>query len=216
MKAIAYQKSLPSTDPLALQDIDLPEPTPLARDLLVEVQAVAVNPVDTKVRQRQDPPAGEWKVLGWDAVGVVKTVGKDVSLFKPGDLSKLVAEACPDGVDVFFDNIRGEILDVGLANISQGACVVLCGRISGINADAPGPGPQNYFALTVKRARIEGFIYLDYRDKFSAMINKMSQWVAEGRITCKSDIVEGGISIFPTVFPRLFSDENFGKLMIKV
>lgn len=85
MKAISYQKSLPSTDDNALQDIDLPEPTPLARDLLVEVQAVAVNPVDTKVRQRQEPPAGEWKVLGWDAVGVVKAVGKDVRLFKPGD-----------------------------------------------------------------------------------------------------------------------------------
>ena len=85
MKAIAYQKCLPSTDPLALQDIDLPGPTPLARDLLVQVQAVAVNPVDTKVRQRQEPPVGEWKVLGWDAVGVVKAVGTDVSLFKPGD-----------------------------------------------------------------------------------------------------------------------------------
>jgi zinc-binding alcohol dehydrogenase family protein len=85
MKAIAYQACLPSTDPLALQDIELPEPSPLPRDLLVEVQAVAVNPVDTKVRQRQAPPAGEWRVLGWDAVGVVKAVGKEVSLFKPGD-----------------------------------------------------------------------------------------------------------------------------------
>ncbi len=85
MKAIAYQHSLSSDDPLALQDIDLPEPAPLARDLLVEVQAVAVNPVDTKMRQRQAPPAGEWKVLGWDAVGVVRAVGKGVSLFKPGD-----------------------------------------------------------------------------------------------------------------------------------
>lgn len=85
MKAIAYQKSLPIDDPLALQDVDLPDPTPLASDLLVEVNAVAVNPVDAKVRLRAAPPAGEWKVLGWDTVGVVRAVGKDVNLFKAGD-----------------------------------------------------------------------------------------------------------------------------------
>ena len=73
MKAIAYQHSLPIADALSLQDVDLLEPTPLARDLLVEVHAVAVNPVDAKVRLRAAPPAGEWKVLGWDAVGVVLT-----------------------------------------------------------------------------------------------------------------------------------------------
>ncbi len=85
MKAIAYQHSLPIDDPLALQDVDLPEPTPGARDLLVEVHAVAVNPVDAKVRQRAAPPAGDWKVLGWDAVGVVRAVGAEVRRFKPGD-----------------------------------------------------------------------------------------------------------------------------------
>lgn len=85
MKAIAYQHSLPIDDPLSLQDIDLPEPTPGARDLLVEVRAVAVNPVDAKLRMRAAPPAGDWKVLGWDAVGMVKAVGKDVGRFKQGD-----------------------------------------------------------------------------------------------------------------------------------
>lgn len=85
MKAIAYQHSLPIADALSLQDVDLLEPTPLTRDLLVEVHAVAVNPVDAKVRMRAAPPAGEWKVLGWDAVGVVRAVGADVQRFKPGD-----------------------------------------------------------------------------------------------------------------------------------
>ncbi len=166
------------------------------------------------------------KIHGCRVVGVagnpdkcryLKELGFDATVdYKSGDLSRLVAEACPDGIDVFFDNIGGEILDVGLANINQGARIVLCGRISDINAAAPGPGPQNYFALTIKRARMEGFIYMDYRDKFPEMISKMSQWIADGRITCKSDIVEGGVSLFPEVFPRLFSGENFGKLMIKV
>ena len=75
MKAIAYQQALPITDPLSLQDVDLPEPTPGPRDLLVAVQAIAVNPVDTKMRLRSVPAEGQWAVLGWDAVGTVRAVG---------------------------------------------------------------------------------------------------------------------------------------------
>src|SRR5471032_2557693 len=85
MKAIAYQHSLPITDPLSLQDITLPEPIASGRDLLVEVRAVSVNPVDTKVRLGVAPAEGEWKVLGWDAAGVVRAVGPDVTRFRPGD-----------------------------------------------------------------------------------------------------------------------------------
>ncbi|XZZ03088.1 zinc-binding alcohol dehydrogenase family protein [Microbulbifer sp. SSSA002] len=85
MKAVGYQQSLPSTDQAALQDITLPVPQASARDLLVEVQAVSVNPVDTKVRKRASPDAGQWKVLGWDAVGIVKAVGSEVTYFEVGD-----------------------------------------------------------------------------------------------------------------------------------
>ncbi|MEL4177260.1 zinc-binding alcohol dehydrogenase family protein [Roseateles sp. PN1] len=85
MKAIAYQQALPINDPLALQDVTLPAPEPGPRDLLVEVKAIAVNPVDTKVRAGVSPEPGQWKVLGWDAVGIVRSVGAQVSLFKPGD-----------------------------------------------------------------------------------------------------------------------------------
>jgi zinc-binding alcohol dehydrogenase family protein len=85
MKAIAYQNPLPIADPLSLQDVDLPEPQPGARDLLVQVGAIAVNPVDTKMRMRSSPAAGQWAVLGWDAAGTVRAVGPQVSLFKPGD-----------------------------------------------------------------------------------------------------------------------------------
>ena len=85
MKAIGYTQSLPSSDANSLLDIQLPEPTPGPRDLLVEVRAVSVNPVDTKVRQRAQPADGQYKVLGWDASGVVRAVGSEVSLFKPGD-----------------------------------------------------------------------------------------------------------------------------------
>ncbi|MCU7648965.1 zinc-binding alcohol dehydrogenase family protein [Pseudomonas piscis] len=85
MKAIAYYQSLPIDDPRALQDIELPEPTPGPRDLLVEVKAISVNPVDTKVRRNVQPEDGAPKVLGWDVAGVVKAVGSEVSLFKAGD-----------------------------------------------------------------------------------------------------------------------------------
>nr|WP_295079088.1 zinc-binding alcohol dehydrogenase family protein [uncultured Roseateles sp.] len=85
MKAIAYQQALPINDPLALQDVTLPAPEPGPRDLLVEVKAIAVNPVDTKVRAGVSPEPGQWNVLGWDAVGIVRSVGAQVSLFKPGD-----------------------------------------------------------------------------------------------------------------------------------
>jgi zinc-binding alcohol dehydrogenase family protein len=85
MKAIGYQTSLPIDDAQALVDITLPDPVAQGRDLLVEVRAVSVNPVDTKIRKSAQPEAGEWKVLGWDATGIVKAVGPDVTLFQPGD-----------------------------------------------------------------------------------------------------------------------------------
>lgn len=85
MKAIAYQKSLPIDQAESLQDITLPDPVAAGHDLLVEVKAISANPVDTKIRQNVAPPAGEWKVLGWDAAGVVRAVGPDVTHFKPGD-----------------------------------------------------------------------------------------------------------------------------------
>lgn len=85
MKAVAYRQSLPIEHPESLLDVTLPEPVPGPRDLLVRVQAVSVNPVDTKVRKRAAPPAGELKVLGWDASGIVQAVGAQVSLFRPGD-----------------------------------------------------------------------------------------------------------------------------------
>ena len=85
MKAIAYQAALPIADPLSLQDVELPVPQPGPHDLLVDVRAIAVNPVDTKVRAGVSADAGQWKVLGWDAVGTVRAVGSAVSLFKVGD-----------------------------------------------------------------------------------------------------------------------------------
>lgn len=85
MKAIAFQNPLPITDVLSLQDVDLPAPQVSGRDILVDVKAISVNPVDTKVRASRQPQPGQWAVIGWDAAGVVRAVGPEVTLFKPGD-----------------------------------------------------------------------------------------------------------------------------------
>lgn len=85
MKAVAYQAPLPISDPAALQDVQLPDPQMQGHDLLVEVRAVSVNPVDYKIRSSRVPPAGKWQILGWDATGIVREVGPEVTLFKPGD-----------------------------------------------------------------------------------------------------------------------------------
>lgn len=85
MKAIGYQHSLPVDDVNSLIDVELPDPTPGPRDLLVEVRAISVNPVDTKIRMRVQPEAGQHQVLGWDVAGVVRAVGNEVTLFQPGD-----------------------------------------------------------------------------------------------------------------------------------
>lgn len=85
MKAIGYQQSLPVEQPASLIDIHLPDPSPAGHDLLVEIHAVSVNPVDTKIRRNVSPENGELKVLGWDAAGIVRAVGDKVTLFKPGD-----------------------------------------------------------------------------------------------------------------------------------
>ncbi|MGH6805298.1 MAG: zinc-binding alcohol dehydrogenase family protein [Ensifer adhaerens] len=85
MRAVAYQIPQPIEAETSLVDIDLPRPEPAARDILVDVKAISVNPVDTKIRRGAKPEAGQWKVLGWDAAGVVSAVGPDASFFKPGD-----------------------------------------------------------------------------------------------------------------------------------
>jgi NADPH:quinone reductase len=85
MKAVGYRQSLPISEVASLVDVELPAPKPSGRDLLVQVKAVSVNPVDTKVRRSSPPPAGEVKVLGWDTSGVVVTAGPEAKFFKPGD-----------------------------------------------------------------------------------------------------------------------------------
>jgi zinc-binding alcohol dehydrogenase family protein len=110
MRAVGYRKPLPITDPEALIDIDLPDPTPAPRDLLVRVKAVSVNPVDVKVRAKVAPPPGEARVLGFDAAGVVEAVGSDASLFKPGDEVYYSGSVARQGTDAEFHAVDERIV----------------------------------------------------------------------------------------------------------
>lgn len=110
MRAIGYQKSLAIDDPASLVDIELPKPLAAGRDLLVQVKAVSVNPVDTKVRRRAEPEPGGWKVLGWDAAGVVAAVGPGTKLFKPGDEVFYAGSIARSGSNVEFHLVDERIV----------------------------------------------------------------------------------------------------------
>ena len=119
MKAVGYSKSLPIADSKSLEDIEIPQPQATRRDLLVRVQAISVNPVDTKIRRKAEPSAGEYKVLGWDAVGEVVAVGKSVSKFKPGDRVYYAGDVTRPGSNAEFQLVDERIVGHKPASLSD-------------------------------------------------------------------------------------------------
>ena len=137
--------------------------------------------------------------------------------YKSENVGKAIREQCPEGVDVYFDNVGGETLDAALANIAMHGRIALCGAISQYNAmDASGmQGPRNYMQLLVKRARMEGFVVIDYADRYASAIAEMAGWLNEGKLVLDEHVVEG-IESFPEALRMLFDGRNTGKLMVKV
>ena len=135
--------------------------------------------------------------------------------YKSADLAETLKELCPNGIDVVFDNVGGEFLDTALTLINMNARIVLCGAISTYNNESPAPGPSNYMSLVIMRAKMEGFIVLDYLDRFPEAISSLSNWVEEGKITYLEDIQEG-IENAPDTLVRLFTGQNFGKQLLKI
>jgi NADPH-dependent curcumin reductase CurA len=123
--------------------------------------------------------------------------------------------ACRDGIDVYFDNVGGEILDACLALIRLRARIVICGAISQYNATAPVKGPANYLSLLVNRARMQGMIVFDYADRYALAAREMAGWMSAGKLQSREDIVDG-LETFPQTLLKLFSGENLGKLVLKV
>jgi NADPH-dependent curcumin reductase CurA len=166
------------------------------------------------------------KILGCRVVGIaggpekctyaVKELGFDACVdYKNQDVRVGLKEACPGGVDVYFDNVGGEILDIVLTRINLKARIVICGAISQYNNTTPVKGPANYLSLLVNRARMEGIVVFDYASRYKEGAAQMGQWLREGKMVSKEH-VEEGIDRFPEVLGMLFRGENYGKLVLKV
>ena len=135
--------------------------------------------------------------------------------YKAESLYPAVKKLCPEGIDVYFDNVGGETLDVALAFLRLNARVVLCGAISQYNKTTPIKGPENYLSLLVNRAKMEGFIVFDFAADYARAVRDMSRWIDEGRLQAREHIVEG-LETFPDTLLMLFDGRNQGKLIIKV
>ena len=133
--------------------------------------------------------------------------------YKRDDLAQRLREATPDRVDVFFDNVGGEILDLVLARLAVRARIVLCGGISQYNATAPW-GPVNYLSLITNRASMAGMIVFDYQAQYSEAIDQLAAWIDDGRLIVREQIVQGGIERFPETLRALFAGANTGKLLL--
>jgi NADPH-dependent curcumin reductase len=147
---------------------------------------------------------------------VVNELGFDACIdYKAGDVKAGLKEHCPKGVDVYFDNVGGDILDDVLARLARGARIVICGAISQYNNTTPVQGPKNYLSLLVHRARMEGMVVFDYADRFPVAVAELAGYLKDGRIRAKEDVVKG-IETFPEALTKLFTGENFGKLVLQV
>lgn len=146
---------------------------------------------------------------------LVEELGFDGAIdYKNENLKAALKEQCPDGIDVYFDNVGGEILNTALTRIRRHARIVICGAISQYN-NSTVKGPSNYLSLLVNRARMEGMIVFDYKDEYGKAAQEMATWMKQGKLKSKEDVYEG-IENFYETFLRLFSGEKVGKLVLKV
>jgi NADPH-dependent curcumin reductase CurA len=149
---------------------------------------------------------------------LIGEAGFDAAIdYKNEEIGDALGRHCPKGIDVYFDNVGGELLDLALARLANGARVVLCGAISRYNeADGVfGPGPRNYFNLIFRGARMEGFLVFHFANRYVEAIADLAKWHAEGRIKNKIDL-QHGLANAPKTIIRLFTGANFGKQLLKL
>jgi NADPH-dependent curcumin reductase len=166
------------------------------------------------------------KIKGMHVVGLTSTdekckwikddLGYDAAInYKTENVHAALKQHCPKGIDVYFDNVGGEILEAVLNHVNLRARVVLCGAITQYNSDQPAPGPRNLAVLIMRRARMEGFIVTDYLARAEAASRDLLQWVAQGKLKYRVDVVEG-LENAPSALRKLFDGSNTGKLLVKV
>jgi NADPH-dependent curcumin reductase CurA len=166
------------------------------------------------------------KIMGCRVVGIAGTdakcawltdeLGFDAAVnYKTENVVRKLHKHCPDGIDVIFENVGGDILDAELTWINNHARIAICGLISGYNAAEKVSGPAAFPMILIRRARVEGFIVIDYLDRAAEAIAKLSEWYAEGRLKYRVDVYDG-LETAPTNINRLFDGSHDGKLIIKV
>jgi NADPH-dependent curcumin reductase CurA len=166
------------------------------------------------------------KIKGCRAVGIaggaakcrylVDELGFDAAIdYKAEDVREGLRTHCPKGVNVYFDNVGGDILDIVLTRLTLHARVVICGAISQYNNTTAVKAPSNYLSLLVNRARMEGMVVFDYADRFPQARRDIAAWIAAGKLKSREDVVDG-LQTFPETLLKLFNGENFGKLVLKV
>jgi NADPH-dependent curcumin reductase CurA len=147
---------------------------------------------------------------------IVDELGFDAAIdYKSEDVRAALRDQCPDRINVYFDNVGGDILDAALTRLARHARIVICGSISQYNSEGPARGPANYMALLVDRARMEGFLVFDYAARYPEAEAEMAGWIAEGRLRSVEDVVTG-LESFPDTLLKLYRGENFGKLLLAV
>jgi NADPH-dependent curcumin reductase CurA len=197
-----------------LLDVGRPEP---GQTVVVSGAAGAVGSVAGQIA----------RIKGCRAVGIAggpekcewltEELGFDAAIdYKRGDVRAQLREHAPDGVDVYFDNVGGEILDDVLRRIARGARVVICGAISQYNAEQPPRGPANYMQLLVARASMTGFLVFDYAERYAEGVAQLARWRESGELRSREDVVRGGLNRFPEVLLMLFRGENTGKLILEL
>lgn len=158
------------------------------------------------------PRKCEWLTerAGFDAAIDYKAAGDD-----PHFLRDRLREECPQGIDLFFDNVGGDVLDAALLNMAQNGRIILCGGISAYNDEEPPPGPKNYMQLVIRRCTMQGFILIDHFHRAGEALRDLSRWIEEGKLVHAEDIQQG-FENTPKTFLRLFSGANLGKQLLQV
>jgi NADPH-dependent curcumin reductase CurA len=135
--------------------------------------------------------------------------------YKRENIGERLAALCPEGINVFFDNVGGDTLEAAIANMANFGRIALCGGISGYNDEEPAPGPRNLMILVQRRVKMQGFIVIDFMDRFEEAIQELAGWVMDGKIAWREDIQQGFENI-PATLQRLFSGANVGKQMLQL
>jgi NADPH-dependent curcumin reductase len=196
-----------------LLDIGRPEP---GQTVVVSAAAGAVGSIVGQIAKLQGARAVGIAGGPEKCARLTSEYGYDAAIdYKNEDVARALHQACPDGIDVYFDNVGGEILDAALAQLAFRARVVICGAISQYNETGPMRGPANYMSLLVNNASMTGYVVFHYASRYAEAARQLGEWYAAGKLVSREDVVHG-LDQFPDALLKLFEGTNDGKLVLAV